>query len=360
MPELFKYGVNTKNNMTIIILITIIITIFIILEVAMYLLTHFPTVLRLLPRKMQNSIGYLYIQGDRKIIQYQDGCGQYNPDLGYTLKPGEFVFTEIEYSNKYRINTLGVRDAEESLNAPEIVFLGDSYTLGWGVNQAETFVKQLENRIKHKTLNTAIPSYGTVREMLILRKVDRSQLKCLIIQYCSDDYDENRLFFVNGNRPQIMRAETFKNLSVRHSKKKSYFPGKYIGLKIKKRMDEWKLRQEKRISDDSLNDFDLFIHVLKKNADMLINLPIIVFEMNGINQTIRFTNDLKKKIYVPDQPPLIRNMIILDMSQYLEDRHFYILDSHLTAAGHDAVADVLYKEILKMNIFKYLSTDLQR
>ena len=337
--------------MTIIILITILITFFIMLEAGMYCLTHFPAVLRLLPRKLQNSIGYLYIQGDRKIIQYQDGCGQHNPDLGYTLKPGEFVFTEIEYSNKYRINTLGVRDAEESLTDPEIVFLGDSYTLGWGVDQAETFVKQLEDRIKRKTLNTAIPSYGTVREMLMLRKVDRSQLKCLIIQYCSDDYDENRLFFVNGNRPQIMRAETFKNLSTRHSTAKSYFPGKYIGLKIKKRMDEWKLRQEKRTSDNPLNDVDLFIHVLKQNADMLANLPMIVFEMNGINQTNRFTNELKGKAANLEQPLFLRNMIILDMSQYLEDHHFYVLDSHLTAAGHIIVADVLYKTILQTNIF---------
>lgn len=337
--------------MTIITLIIIIIAVLIMLEAAMYLLTHFPAVLKLLPRKLQNSIGYLYIQGDRKIIQYQHGCGQHHPDLGYTLKPGKFVFTEIEYSNEYRINSLGVRDAEESLAAPEIVFLGDSYTLGWGVNQSETFVKQLGNRIKRKTLNTAIPSYGTVREMLMLRKLDRSQLKCLIIQYCSDDYDENRLFFVNGNRPQIMRAETFDTLSMRHSKPKSYFPGKYIGLKIKKRMDEWKIRQENKTNGNSLNDVDLFIHVLKQNSDMLVNLPLIVFEMNGINQTNRFTNELKEKASACDQPLFVRHMIILDMSQYLKDQHFYVLDSHLTAAGHVIVADVLYKTISKMNIF---------
>lgn len=337
--------------MTIITLIIIIIAILVTLESAMYILTHFPFVLKLLSRKLQNSIGYLYIQGDRKIIQYQHGCGQYHPDLGYTLKPGKFIFTEIEYSNEYRINSLGVRDAEESLAAPEVVFLGDSYTLGWGVNQSETFVKQLENRIKRKTLNTAIPSYGTVREMLMLRKLDRSQLKCLIIQYCSDDYDENRLFFVNGNRPQIMRAETFGTLSMRHSKPKSYFPGKYIGLKIKKRMDEWKIRQKNKTSGNSLNDVDLFIHVLKQNSDMLANLPLIVFEMNGINQTNRFTNELKKKASACDQPPFIRNMLILDMSQYLKDQHFYVLDSHLTAAGHVIVAEVLYKTILEMNIY---------
>jgi hypothetical protein len=284
-------------------------------------------------------------------MQYQDGCGQNNPDRGYTLKPEKFVFTEIEYSNEYHINALEVRDSEESFIAPEIVFLGDSYTLGWGVDQEETYVKQLENRIKRKTLNKSVPSYGTVREMLMLRKVDRARLKCLIIQYCSDNYDENRLFFVNGNRPQIMRAATFNNLVVQHSKAKSYFPGKYIRLKIRKRMDERKSRQEKRTSENSLNDVDLFIHVLKQNADMLSNLPIIVFEMNGINQSNQFTSELKEKAAKPDQPSFIRNTIILDMSQDLKERHFYVLDSHLTATGHVIVADVLYKTILRAGIF---------
>jgi hypothetical protein len=321
----------------------------IMLEAGMYFLTHFPDRLKLLPRKLQSSIGYLYIQGDRKILQFQEGCGRYHPDLGYTLKPGKFTFTEIEYSNEYRINSLGVRDAEESLIAPEIVFLGDSYTLGWGVDQTETFVKQLESKTKLRTLNTSIPSYGTVREMLMLKKVDRSQLKYLIIQYCNDDYDENMLFHTNGNRPQIMRAATFKNLVVRYSKGKSYYPGKHIWLKIKKRMDEWKTPKKKCVSDYQLTDVDLFLHVLKQNEDMLANLPLIIFEMNGINQTKRFTDELKEKAIDLSQPPFIRDMIILDMSQHLKDRHFYVLDGHLTAAGHAIVAEVLYQTILRTN-----------
>jgi hypothetical protein len=337
--------------MTMIILISfIIIAILILLEAAMYWLIRYPAVLRRFSRKLQNSIGYLYVQGDRKIMQFQEGYGQYHPDLGYTLKPGIFVFTEIEFSNEYRINSLGVRDAEESLRSPEIVFLGDSFALGWGVDQSETFVKQLEGKTKRKTLNTSVPSYGTVREMLMLRKVDRSRLKCLIIQYCSDDYDENMLFYANGNRPQIMRAETFQKLTSLHSKAKPYFPGKYIRLKIRKKIEEWKRQPAKTAGDNHLSDVDLFIHVLKQNADLLVNLPLIVFEMNGINQTNTFTRRLKEKTAESDQPPFIRNMIVLDISQYLEDRHFYVLDGHLNAAGHSIVTDILYQTIAKAGI----------
>lgn len=334
--------------MPMIILIALII-ILILLEAAMYWLIRHPAVLRRFSRKLQNSISYLYVQGDRKIMQFQEGCGRYHPDLGYTLQPGTFVFAEIEFCNEYRINSLGVRDAEESLGEPEIVFLGDSFALGWGVDQSETFVKLLENKAQRKTLNTSVPSYGTVREMLMLRKVDRSQLKCLIIQYCGDDYDENRLFHANGNRPQIMRAATFKDLTTEHSKAKNYFPGKYIVLKIRKKMGEWK-QPAMTAGDNHLSDVDLFLHVLKQNAHMLVDLPLIVFEMNGINQTNTFTLQLKGKIKLSGQMPFIRDMIVLDMSQYLEDRHFYVLDGHLNASGHGIVADILFQTITRAGI----------
>jgi hypothetical protein len=316
----------------------------------MYYATHFPAFTKFLSRKLKNSIGYLYIQGDRKIMQFQKGCGQYHPDLGYTLKPGKFVFTEIEYSNEYQINSLGIRDSEDALIAPEIIFLGDSYTVGWGVNQEETFVKRIEYKTRLKTLNTSVPSYGTVREMIMLRKLDRSQLKCLIIQYCGDDYDENKRFFKNDNRPQIMRAETFNNLANLHSKEKSYYFGKYIHLKINKRMKEWKFNDDKTVDYIDLSEAELFIHILKQNADMLIDLPIIIFEMNGPNQSNYFTNELREKAADKKQPLFINNMIVLDMSQYLQEQHFYVLDGHLTSDGNAIVADVLEQTISRMNI----------
>jgi hypothetical protein len=351
LPDRPEHGAGLKNTMMriIIFIAFIIVAILILLEAAMYWLIRHPAVLRRFSRKLQNSISNLYVQGDRKIMQFQKGCGRYHPDLGYTLQPGTFVFTEIEFSNEYRINSLGVRDTEESLREPEIIFLGDSFALGWGVEQAETFVKLLEDKTKHKTLNTSVPSFGTVREMLMLRKVDRSRIKCLIIQYCADDYDENRLFYTNGNRPQIMRAATFENLTDEHSREKSYFPGKYIRIKIRKKMKEWK-RPALTAGDNHFNDVDLFIHVLEQNADMLINLPLIVFEMNGINQTNSFTRQLQEKIRETSKPPFIRNMIVLDMSQYLEDRHFYVLDGHLNASGHAIVADILWQTVTKAGI----------
>jgi hypothetical protein len=319
-------------------------------ELVMLFLLRNPKFLRKLSRKIENSAGYLYAQGDRKIMQFKEGCGCYHPDLGYTLKPGTFVFTEREFSNSYFINSLGIRDTEEALVRPEIVIVGDSFALGWGVNQEETFAKLLERKTKLKTLNTSIPSYGTVREMLMLRRVDISNLKCLIIQYCSDDYDENLRFYLNGNRPQIMRSQTFQDMMTSQSCPNKYFFGKYLLLKIKKKIEESRSLPEKTVEDIQLNDVDLFLYVLRQNEDILSSVPIIVFEMSGKNQTNIFTIGLKEKMINSNNPSFIKNLIVPDMLQHLKDEHFYILDDHLNYQGHIVVADLLCNVIKKAGI----------
>jgi hypothetical protein len=319
-------------------------------ELAMRFLVCHPNLLRQMSRKLQNSISYLYVQGERKVMQYLEGCGRYSPDLGYTLKPGKFTFTEIEFSNDYFINSLGVRDTEDVLHGPEIIFLGDSYALGWGVNQDETFPALIGKKTNLKTLNTSVPSFGTVREMLMLRKIDRSKLKCLIIQYCGDDYDENLRYYQNGNRPQIMREETFRKLMAIPGRPKKYFFGKYLWMKIKKKAKEWRPSFSSVTDRLHLSDADLFLHVLKQNEDILKTLPIIVFEMNGKDQLNYFTGELKQKAIDNNNPSFIRNLIVLDMSQYLCDKNFYVLDSHLNVDGNIIAADVLYNKLRDIKI----------
>lgn len=310
----------------------------------LFLLTH-PGVLRRMGRKLQNSMAYLYVQGERKVMPFVKGCGRYSPEFGYTLNPGNFVFAEREFTNTYFINSLGVRDSEEALKEPEIIVLGDSYALGWGVDQHESFAARVGRQTGLKVLNTAIPSFGTAREMVMLRRIDRSRLKWIILQYCGDDYDENLKYHGNGNRPQLMREETFHGLVARHSRPKNYFFGKFLWMKIQKRINEWKASTRKTESCPSMSEVDAFLHVLKQNEDILTGVPLVVFEMNGINQTNTFTTVLKTKILQDDQPLFIRNMRVIDMSQYLVDVHFYILDGHLTAEGHCIVADVLCRAL---------------
>ena len=63
--------------------------------------------------------------------------------------------------------------------------LGDSYAMGWGVEQGESFPEILEAATGLRVLNAGVPSYGTPRELLMLERLDRfldlsqRRMKCI-------------------------------------------------------------------------------------------------------------------------------------------------------------------------------------
>src|SRR4029077_2394599 len=86
------------------------------------------------PESIRKFLGFEYFYR-RHIVQLDERTARYDPELLYTLRPGQFTFSNVEFSTPYVVNSLGVRDDERSLAQPEIVVVGDSYAMGWGVQQ---------------------------------------------------------------------------------------------------------------------------------------------------------------------------------------------------------------------------------
>jgi hypothetical protein len=123
-------------------------------------------------------------------IQYV--CGRYDPQLTYLLRPGECRYGDTEFDTLVHVNSAGLRGSEESLDNPDVVIVGDSHTLGNGVRQEKIFATRLENSSGLKVLNAGMSSYGTARELMLLRKLGVDKAKYIIIQYCRNDYNENK------------------------------------------------------------------------------------------------------------------------------------------------------------------------
>jgi lysophospholipase L1-like esterase len=308
-----------------------------------------PPLLKKCSRKIQNGIGYLNAQ-ERNIIQFEPDCAQYDKFLGYTLKPGECTFSGREFSNQYFINSLGVRDNNLALNHPKVIVAGDSFAMGWGVSQKETFAKILERKSGLRVLNAAISSYGTAREMEILRRVKTDRLKYLIIQYCGNDYEENKEFYLRHNVLHTMSEEEYRDYVKIYSQSKEYFPGKYLMLKVKKRINEFQQKNKTKTSPVDKDEVDLFLNTIIHNPINLEHVRIIAFTMNGRlpSDNIPFTEALKKKISSHSYPAYIKNMTVLDLSTVLTGDHFYVLDDHLNLAGHEVIAAALLKVIKKI------------
>ncbi|MDD4092591.1 MAG: hypothetical protein PHQ63_08515 [Smithellaceae bacterium] len=313
----------------------------------LFALIGHPDLLRKCPMGLRNSIGYLYNNGDRRIIQFSPDCARFDKNLGYTLKPGQCIFSGSEFSNTYWVNSAGLRDDESSLDHPEIIVTGDSFAMGWGVEKEETYAQLLERKTRLRVLNAAISSYGTAREMLALRRIPTDRLRYLIIQYCENDREENLSFYLNGNTLNTMSEDQYLRYASLDARDKSYFPGKYLKMQIEKRVKESRRKKSQTSKPVDLDEVDLFINAITQSGVNLKRVQLIVFVMNGriADDNRAFPAALKKKIADGNYPDYIRRMIVLDLSDALNESNFYVLDDHMNRSGHEIVVDVLYQTL---------------
>jgi hypothetical protein len=99
------------------------------------------------------------------------GLIRYHAIRGWQLSPnwaGEH--RHYDYSVRYTVNAQGFREPSTPFYKGQIIALvGDSFTFGLGVNDAETFSAQLNKRDRTNTyLNFGIPGYSTDQELLFL------------------------------------------------------------------------------------------------------------------------------------------------------------------------------------------------
>src|SRR5258708_7850388 len=86
-----------------------------------------------IPFFLRYSSAYYYDRFEEDILQFDARYAVYDKDLFYTLKRDtSFSFRNIEFNDRFHTNRLGLRDDDTALRAPQVVCLGDSYTMGWG------------------------------------------------------------------------------------------------------------------------------------------------------------------------------------------------------------------------------------
>jgi hypothetical protein len=286
---------------------------------------------------LDNFVRNVYESSYRNIIQLEPAFARYDPVLTYTLKPGTFTFSNREFANDFYVNSLGVRDDEASLLSPEIIVLGDSYAMGWGVGQNETYAELVEKKAGLKTLNTAIASYGTVREMMMLDRTDTSNLKFLIVHYHPNDYDENMAFYKNNNKLPISDEGAYKDTVKYYKKGKRYYPGKYIKYaydSLSRQMSDRLSGSPATTDRDRAGERESFINAIihGSHAD-LSNVKLIVIG------PAYFTTELKKNIRSGRYHEFINSMQFIDMPDTEESLCYYKIDAHLTPKGHAELSD---------------------
>jgi len=134
----------------------------------------------------------------KKLIRYEPSLSpekRLNPNIDVTL-----LAAYREYRYRVTTNADGFRNTTPlSLNQRDnhdIILLGDSQTFGTGTNDDETFASLLSKQLNQSVLNTAVPGYNSIEQLLlILELLTKNSPKVVV-----------RCFFV-GNDPY----ENFRN-----------------------------------------------------------------------------------------------------------------------------------------------------
>ena len=317
----------------------------VLLETGIVVMLHAPKAVGASPRPVRRLIQQVYRHFNRSLIQFDPQCARYDPGLAYTLKPGTCTFENIEFKNEYRINRVGVRDDDALLDAPEVIVLGDSHAMGWGVEQEEALPQVLARKSGRRVLNAAISSYGTAREMALLDRLDASRLRVLVVQYSDNDLPENRTFRENGNHLPIASEAQYRNIVRHYASQRSYYPGKYVCRLFLKvfRLEEPEPDQLRMDPVTPSEEAELFVDVLKHaSRAALDHVQLVVLEVNEQIRPARpFIAALDAVRRRDANPAFIRELIALDVATLLTPDDFYKLDDHMNARGHEKVAAAL-------------------
>jgi hypothetical protein len=317
-----------------------------ILETTFVVMLRSPRLVSASPGPFRLLIQQVYRHFNRALIQFEPSCARYDPDVTYTLRPGACTFGNIEFTNEYRVNRQGLRDTDANLDGPEVIVLGDSHAMGWGVNQDQTLASVLARQTGRRTLDAAVSSFATVREMRMLDRLDTSRLKYLVIQYADNDLPENRTFERKGTLP-IMSEARYREIGDYYAGQRGYYPGKYVYRLFMKvaHLEAPEPDDLRMVEATPEEEARLFLNALvRAGRKPLEGVQLIVFE---INQRLRpprpFIGALDRVARDASYPAFVRGLKTLDTTTVLTPADFYVLDDHMNAAGHRAVGDAVAK-----------------
>ena len=341
MPNPLRKAARVAGSAALVVLITAVLT-----EAFLVALRRIPALAGVPPfTRLARSL----YQRDRAILHVEPECARWDPELAYTLRPGRCEFRNTEFRTSLDVNSAGVRDSEGALAGPELIVTGDSFAVGWGVEPQDRYGDRLARALGLRGLNTAVSSYGTVRELSLLRRVDLSRVRLIVLQYCDNDFPENETFLKAGDRLATVARETWERRVRDHARVSRYLPGIYLARSLNAALHRLTAGKPAPAAASPPADrgarrreVEAFCHALEKAPVDLSGIPVVVLELNPYNlDATWFIPMLAEELAAGRHPALAGRVFPVDVASRLTPGDFFVLDDHLTPAGHGRVAEVL-------------------
>ena len=280
----------------------------------------------------------IYFRGYRDILHYNKNCIKFDKNLLYKPKTGVCNFKNTEFDTNLTFNEfLRIHEGNnvQEIKKNDLVVLGDSIAMGWGVNDNETFSYHLQKLLNQSVYNMGVSSYGTVREIKRLKQSPYYEnIQTIIIQYHRNDMFENI-------KLKIDKEYDLNEYNINFNYEK-----------VKSSNFSFILRNYKSAIRLFFSDIiDLFF---KEENLELMNFA---WDKEHLDPVIKQNIDLKNKrvivvVPIPPWQKLFNFPKMNDEIEYLliklNKEHFFIIDDHPNMLGHKEIASKIYD---------YLNTD---
>lgn len=317
--------------------------------------------------------------------------GLYTTDaeIGYVLTPGfHGRLQRAEYDVPVHVNRAGLRGEEippRSDTTFRLLVLGDSQAFGAGVRDDETFSVQLNQLLEAhfpardiQVLNGGVPGYGTADQLAFLQHRGRElQPEMIVLQFLSvNDFSDNRVpasrwagvengMLVDTTRQaasrcgwQFLSGQDLSRWLKRHSHLAYLVSNRAGHLAM-----QWGLTGgmtaawgEDFSPEDAQQTGELLQEVAR--TARALSAECIFLYTTGQAHVIADTLQALPSAAVVEAAAAQVGVTWIDGRDRLRRRNdrnrlYYPLDGHWTAAGHRAVAEILFEELTVLLTEKY-------
>ncbi len=279
--------------------------------------------------------------------------------FGIRLNPGNYKITlndKVIFTTAHNLGGVRKTLGAKSLGKPSVVFLGCSFTYGYGVNDNNTFASYIQGMFPDENvLNLGVIGYGTIQSYLQLKKrLATEKPKLAVLNFSSLHFMRNTLsprYRSNlkiGYKRSSDKVETLMT--------KARFPYMdHCDAKIKFQPWEtmysnWPLRDWLA----SVNGMQIIYDQYSYQSDEVKVTACIINKMDSIckENNVRFivscldSNEETKRLKKILSPSIYWHDINFDFSS--KELTHLPFDSHPNKKGHKLIADKLYPIINKL------------
>jgi hypothetical protein len=300
-----------------------------------------------IPGGLLPSFTRYYDKFERNDLKFEP-CTVYDSISGPRIIPGlRFAFGNIEYRNQYNINRESLRDNDGDLFGSQIICLGNTFTLGCGVEEEQTFAELLARRSQKTVVNMGVTDQRTEDQFDYLSAADTSVLEYLVLQLSYlDTYEE-----VIPGRDAESRPETYDEFELKRRQygwSKEYFPGKYSVSILADWIASTVSQKRNKLTISPVEYAKHTVDFLAKTRQG-VRYKIIITQVDEYaRMNTGLVNSIDSILRLPQYDSLVSQVHTLDLSGVLKREDYYVLDKHLKAEGHVKVAGQLWNKLAEL------------